>query len=362
MADVRSLLRQQRAIRRIEHPHAAYTDTGKLLCLVCREQIKAESLWDSHVQSEAHARQQQGQEKASGQLRNDAAGAKQKRKLDDDDAEVEVQDAMRRKRSRADLALTPTNGANNGPARTPSSGKDANLKPPGLSRRMSITPSQGIELQIPSRPATPSCRDASATSTPGIAPPSLPHASGSNMFLTPRPVGNSVSAAGGAQASPAVPQVDESEWAAFEADMAAVSYDQDAVISAPAMTAEESAAAKASTDNDGNRRAQADVDIEEEREEATRAIEDEFQDMRDLDQRVQRLKEKREALRRQGELNGQEAAPERPSDPGRGTGDPPGEDAVTAAGAAEVNGQEDEDEDDDDDDDDDWDGFRFRAS
>ncbi|XP_044716058.1 transcription factor Zn, C2H2 [Hirsutella rhossiliensis] len=327
MADVRSLLRQQRASRRIEHPHAAYTDAGKLLCTLCREQIRAESLWDSHVQSEAHARRLQSPPEANGPLRSDTGGVKQKRKLDD--ADGEVQDAIRRKRSRADLALTPTNGANKGPERTLSSGSGS-----------------GIELQIPSRPATPSRRDVSASTTPGIAPPAFPQGSASNVFLTPRPVGNPVSAAGAAQASSAAPQVDESEWAAFEADMAAesVSYD-DAVISAPAMTAEESAAAKASAENNNeSRRAQADVDIEEEREEATRAIEDEFQDMHELEARVRRLKDKREALRRQNESRGQEAAPEKPSDPGR-----------------EVNGEEGE-EDDDSDDNDDWDGFRFRAS
>ncbi|KAM4063208.1 transcription factor Zn, C2H2 [Hirsutella rhossiliensis] len=365
MADVRSLLRQQRASRRIEHPHAAYTDAGKLLCTLCREQIRAESLWDSHVQSEAHARRLQSPPEANGPLRSDTGGVKQKRKLDD--ADGEVQDAIRRKRSRADLALTPTNGANKGPERTLSSGsgsgKDANLTPPGLSRRASTTPSQGIELQIPSRPATPSRRDVSASTTPGIAPPAFPQGSASNVFLTPRPVGNPVSAAGAAQASSAAPQVDESEWAAFEADMAAesVSYD-DAVISAPAMTAEESAAAKASAENNNeSRRAQADVDIEEEREEATRAIEDEFQDMHELEARVRRLKDKREALRRQNESRGQEAAPEKPSDPGRGMQDAPGEVVVADAGAAEVNGEEGE-EDDDSDDNDDWDGFRFRAS
>lgn len=367
MADVRSLLRQQRAIRRIEHQHAAYTDSGKLLCTLCREQVKAESLWDSHVQSEAHARRLQGLAKANGTLCADAGGAKQKRKLDDDDADGEVHDAIRRKRSRADLALTPTNGANKGPERrvgSSGSGKDVNMTPPGLFRRASTTPSQGIELQIPSRPATPSRRDASASSTPGM--PVTPQGSASSMFPTPRPAGNPVPGAGGGQANSTVPQVDESEWAAFEADMASesVSYDQDAVISAPAMTAEESAAAKALAGNDDQSRvAQADVDLEAEREEATRTIEDEFQDMHDLEERVRRLKDRREALRRQNESRGLEAAPKKSSEPTQGLEDAPREVADADARAAGVAAEEEEEyEDEDEDEDDEWDGFRFRAS
>ncbi|CAD0027160.1 unnamed protein product [Aureobasidium pullulans] len=54
MADVRSLLRNERASRRINHPHATYSDSGKLLCAVCNLQIKTESLWDNHVKSPQH--------------------------------------------------------------------------------------------------------------------------------------------------------------------------------------------------------------------------------------------------------------------------------------------------------------------
>lgn len=368
MADVRSLLRQQREIRRIEHPHAAYTDAGKLLCTLCREHIKAEALWDGHVQAAAHVRRLQAPSKANGHLRSDAAGAKHKRKLDDgDDADAGVQDAIRRKRSRADLAFSPSNGFPERTEQKPSggngSGKETILSPPGLSGRTSTTPSQGIELQIPSRPATPSRRDVSSSSTPGLPPPLQPSGTGTGIFSPSLPIGSLVlPTASGAQTASIAPQVDEAEWAAFEADMAAenVSYDQNVVISAPAMTAEESAAAKASADKDGDRRAKVDVDIEEEREEAKRAIEDEFQDMHELEERVRRLKEKREALRR-GEGLGQKTALEKLADVG------PGEEskhcAVAAGEAAgeKVNG-EGEVKEGEEDEYDDWDGFRFRTS
>ncbi|KAG9992447.1 hypothetical protein KCU78_g19387, partial [Aureobasidium melanogenum] len=54
MADVRSLLRNERASRRINHPHANYSESGKLLCAVCNVYIKTESLWENHIKSSQH--------------------------------------------------------------------------------------------------------------------------------------------------------------------------------------------------------------------------------------------------------------------------------------------------------------------
>src|SRR5579871_6145986 len=55
MADVRSLLRNERNARRISHPHATYSTTGTLVCLVCHIQLKSESLWNGHLRSAQHA-------------------------------------------------------------------------------------------------------------------------------------------------------------------------------------------------------------------------------------------------------------------------------------------------------------------
>src|SRR5271156_4092529 len=55
MADVRSLLRNERNARRISHPHATYSTTGTLVCLVCHIQLKSESLWNGHLRSTQHA-------------------------------------------------------------------------------------------------------------------------------------------------------------------------------------------------------------------------------------------------------------------------------------------------------------------
>lgn len=341
MADVRSLLRQQRAARRIEHPTAAYTEAGRLLCTLCREQIKAETLWDSHVQGEDHRRRLRSADEADGQARGDAAaGSKQKRKLDADGEDAEMADAVRRKRSRGYMTEAGhTNGsdreAGKEGATEQSSSKEATLTPPALARRTSTTPSQGVELQIPSRPATP-----------GGAPPVPSQAAGPTTSLPSRQASHLAAAD---RPSSAAAQVDEAEWEAFQADIAAISapYDRDAVISAPAMTAEESAAAAAAeAQTEGSRKPQADVDIEDEREEATRAREDEFEEMQELEERVKRLKEKREALRKRGESHGQASPQEK------------AEEAAVADGDAE---EEDEEDEEDDEDEDDWDGFRFRA-
>ncbi|KAF4966230.1 hypothetical protein FSARC_6115 [Fusarium sarcochroum] len=346
MSDVRSLLRQQRAARRIDHPYAAYSDAGKLLCTLCHEHIKSETLWDSHVRGEAHKTQLiKAQTVATINSRNPQQTA-QKRKHDDDeeavddgDEDVEMEDAARRKRNKTDA----TEGEGDKDA------KDQNLTPPRLTRRTSTTPSQGVEMQIPSRPATPAHRDGSSASTPGGQPNNLTSQSATASLPSRRP---SSLATDERPASTAV-AVDEAEWAAFEADIAATTapYDEDAVISAPAMTAQEAADADAEKEEEAEkRRAQADVDLEDEKEEATRALEEEFEEMEELEARVRRLKEKREALRKRGGSFSQEAGSEKPMDLGKENSGTP------------VIEEKDEEDDDDEDEDDDWDGFRFRKA
>ncbi|RDA86929.1 hypothetical protein CP532_1858 [Ophiocordyceps camponoti-leonardi (nom. inval.)] len=354
MADARSLLRQQRAARRVQHPYAAYTDGGKLLCTLCRLQVKAESLWEKHLLSQGHRDSLPRREGDSTTTTittptptttttttTTTTILAQKRPLDEADDGDEGQesrveeDTLRRKRSKLEAA-SPVESVKNG-------GEQISLASPSLMRRTSTTPSQGVELQIPSRPATPSRRDTPSSSASGIAPPP-PSRRRAGSNLTPTTTTTAL-------------KVDESEWAAFEADIAVESapYDEDAVISAPAMTAEESAAA-AKALHEQTDKLKVDIDLEEEREEAARAMEDEFQDMQELEERVKRLKDRREALRKRSDSHGQDhtARGKPPSEHGRGKEN-------NDAGA--VNGVDEEEEDDDDDDeDDDWDGFRFRNS
>lgn len=138
----------------------------------------------------------------------------------------------------------------------------------------------------------------------------------------------------------------EAEWAAFEAD----------VVNAPAPTSatamSNGVVAAAAPTNAGESDEQqtkklsaADAEMQDEKEEASRALEAEFEDMVELESRVKKLKEKREALRQK-------------------TLEPPTidekENAKDQAMSETPDGEGDE-EDEDDEDEDDWDGFRFRV-
>ncbi|KAK0766561.1 hypothetical protein N5P37_000286 [Trichoderma harzianum] len=385
MADVRALLRQQRAARRINHPYALYSDAGKLLCTLCRDHIRAESHWDAHLQSDKHKKRlsainqsiiddanaevededpEDDENNEAGGEEEDAEGhdalAAQKRKLDqlgpeEKDTDMDDEDEARRKRSR------PATASEDDPNR--------NKKP--------LMPTQGVQVQIASRSSTPSQQPAVpklATSLPSRQASNLATpASSSSMSISIQPQSSTASLSL-SQSQPAQPasqdqqQVDEDEWAAFEADIAAQDYDDDAVISRPAMTAEEAAAAakdaaeEDAVQNPESRKSKADAEIEDEREEATRALEDEFEEMQELEARVQRLKEKREALmRKRSETLTQDQADDiqtavkavsDPQDEGKENVHTTGDSAKTDA---------DDEEEDDEDEEDDWDGFRFRT-
>jgi len=163
-----------------------------------------------------------------------------------------------------------------------------------------------IEMQIPSRPATPS--------KPSEAIPQKPE-----------------------------PSVDEDEWAAFEADIATaeaqVTAANEAVISAPAMSAADLAKKSAEDDYLAKKERQ-EAELEGDKEDAARKLEEEFEEMESLEARVKRLREKREELRTKESLVGlnKPAAPTIAADP-----------------------MDDEEEEEDSDDDDEWQGFRMKG-
>jgi zinc finger protein 830 len=286
MADVRSLLKNERAARRIQHKYAGYSTAGSLLCLVCHLQLKSESLWEGHLRSPGHimrVSKQQASEENTSTLANSVEGNNKKRKASDE--EDEDNDALR-KRTKASntTAEDATNGARGNGSESPAK---------------SAIPH---DMQIPSRPATP-------------------------MKTMKEP--------------PKQPVVDEDEWAAFEADVAAVEVPMEAevVISAPAMTAAEVEARSAEEENT-RRKEKLEAELEGDKEDAQRKLQDEFEEMESLEERVKRLREKREALRLR------EA---------RGIDAPKTEPIVETT----VMDMQDED-DEDDDDEDDWDGFRLK--
>lgn len=284
MADVRSLLRNERASRRVNHPHANYSDSGKLSCAVCNIQIKTESLWDNHIKSPQHIarlehlRANPRPPPAQSQLRKRKAG------------EDEDQD---RKRVKA----VPGGFVPEGFFDPADEGADEHVD-------------QGEDVDT-----------APAPSIPGVPVVELqPFAS----------------------APPPAPDVNEDEWAAFEREMAATQttslpiISASATISAAPVTAEE-LAAQAREEMSAQRTAR-EAELEADTEDAAVALQQEFDDMEELDQRVRRLREKREALRLSKQ---QDTLPDAPA-------------PSSLKQDNTLHQDEDEDEDDDDDEFDDW--------
>lgn len=324
MADVRSLLRNERNARRISHRHAKYTETGKLYCVVCRLELKSESLWNDHLRSKDHSillkrngydsgspdgspgpepaqtKNSDVEEANSGTPTEKEPPAKQtkKRKASDDDDDEEEADTSRKRSKKAPLPGFLPQGFFDDAAKA-----DAEAAP--------CSNSNGQEFRLPSRPATP----LKGTDT--------------------------------VQEAAKLPTVDEDEWAAFEADIAAAEVaaetTDDAVISAAPMTTEE-IAAKSREEEMSTRKEKAEADLEGDKEDAVRKLEDEFEQMNELEERVRRLKEKREALRVKEPVT---VAPE-PAEGGK-------------AEASNATPEDEEDDDDDGEDDDDWAGFRLRG-
>ncbi|KAK6581217.1 hypothetical protein PZA11_005908 [Diplocarpon coronariae] len=290
MADVRSLLKNERAARRIQHRHASYSSAGTLLCTVCHLQLKSETLWDGHLRSAGHMVRAQKVEDVEASALTEPSS--KKRKASDDEASGTI-----RKRTK------PANGL-------PEGFFDAGSQEDGVVQHP-------IEMQIPSRPATPS-KPIDATPIPKKpAEPKKPE-----------------------------PTVDEDEWASFQADIATaesqVQIANDAVISAPAMSAAD-VAKKSAEEEYTHRKEKQEAEMEGDKEDAARKMEEELEEMEGLEARVRKMREKREALRRKESTIGLNKPPP----------------ALVATMTLEE--EDDEEDEDDEDDDDEWEGFRMKG-
>ncbi|KAI1374427.1 hypothetical protein F4677DRAFT_167254 [Hypoxylon crocopeplum] len=377
MADARALLRAHRAENRIKHPHAAYSDAGKLLCKLCHEAVKSEALWEGHVRTPSHKKKLQALQ--SSQQTGNGNGANKRKHDDVDDTMSDIDedgtdDAVRKKRNKTEMVPT-------------SQGSEKRQTPPVLGRRTSNTPAQGVEIAIPSRPATPAAGSTSATSTPKAAPvgrsplmgsdanntppnTSVPSAQATSFPISTQPLAAKSSTMPTTNnTQPATTSVDEAEWAAFEAEMAvaaanedpasaSASYSADATISAPAMTAEQ-LAAKSQEEESERRKHLWDAQMADEREDATRALEAEFEEMEELEGRVRRLKERREELRKGSVANLRATAAEEDVVMAKAPPVPEAADGKENR-IADVNEEDDDEDDDEEDEDDGWDAFRFR--
>ncbi|KAI9795918.1 MAG: hypothetical protein M1835_004947 [Candelina submexicana] len=296
MADVRSLLRSERASRRISHPQATYSTTGTLVCLVCHIQLKSESLWDSHLRSAQHAmRLQRIRDGTLGRPPGTPAPtatetSSKKRKADDRDGE-EVEGRKKTKGVGKANGL-PAGFFDEGPDGANSRHDEAEVAKPEeptqdeAIERTADTVAPQLQAERSSAPALPpDFFDSSSAPLPTV-PKSPP--------LNPTPI-------------------DESEWAAFERDIASPApasptipsaLHASATISAAPLSAAELAARSAEEANLQKKDRKA-AEIEAEKEDAARQLDEEFDEMEELENRVRRLREKREALRRRkGESEG----------------------------------------------------------
>jgi zinc finger protein 830 len=279
MADIRSLLRHEQASRRITHPNLSYTKSGLLNCLVCNLIIKSETLWEGHLRSPNHKKnllkaQNGGVEDVNGTV-------SKKRKISD-----ERDDVRKRKRS--------TGVEQEDIQKDGVSGPEEGQKPPTDNGLNDVT-----------GPTIPD--DESSASS---AAPVLP-ANSSAPTQPPR-------------SEPPPPQIDEDEWAAFEREVAPLAHQnppaQLADYSSATISAAPVSAAELAAQTNAERQQRRDAEAEDEKaEEETRLLE-EFEVMEGLEERVKRLKEKREVLRmsaRPGDGAREESAEERqkPPDP-----------------------------------------------
>ena len=273
MADVRSLLKNERASRRITHPQAAYTTAGTLSCSVCHVQLKSESLWDLHISSASHIKHLK---KAKEGIANRTITSR-KRKADSDD------DEDLRKRSKP-------------ASRQSDSLADEGNK--GLSERTDLD-------ETPITLPTTVRRDEHGSGSIPIPPsanPGLPAG-----FFDPSVKGAPPSSA----TQPAIPAIDEDEWAAFERDVATpppgasaiAALTAAATITAAPLTAAE-IAAKSREEASTQAKEQREAELEGEKEDAARRLEEEFDDMEELEERVRRLRQKREEIRTRREAQG----------------------------------------------------------
>ena len=273
MADVRSLLRSERAQRRINHSYATYSATGSLECSVCHMALKSDQeVWNKHLKSTQHAMRAERlrlntSRKPEQATTHEVSNGSKKRKASDGE-----DDSRKRTKPVVDVPggfFDEMIEANN-----ISTGETVGYVEEVLEPREAINDPTPTTTTLPSHP-----------------PP------------TPSP------------AAPAPNPIDEDEWAAFERDVATPPPDphrpsaltaEATIIAAPMTAAELAAQAREEANTQTKERREA--EIEGEKEDAARALEEEFDEMEELEERVKRLREMREALRVK---KAQEAAAER---------------------------------------------------
>ena len=250
MADVRSLLRNEQASRRITHPNLLYTKSGLLNCVACNLIIKSESLWEGHLRSANHKKNLQKLQ--NGELKDINGTVSKKRKMSDEAEDV------RKKRKSTDV-------------------EQEDVHKDGVQEQEQ--PAQNWEGDV----AGPAMPDDEARSS---APPPAHRESSAPSTLP--------------QSEPQ-PQIDEDEWAAFEREVVPLTHQdphpRSTDYSSVTISAAPVSAAELAAQTNAERQEQRDAEIEDEKAEEETRIVEEFEVMEGLEERLKRLKEKREALR-----------------------------------------------------------------
>jgi len=336
MADVRALLAAERQARRITHPHLSYTKSGILLCNVCNLNVKSETLWEGHLRSANHRKNAlASQEPTMKPL---------KRKHEDDDVPQDD-------RYDAD--------------------KDGRKKP--KSRSVTMTSMASEELREVEGRSLPTAAQVQAQIDQAAQPPpaaALPKAS-TEPDLPARsqspPQSNDAHPQARAQAQP---EVNEDEWAAFEREVAplttATTTQQAPNYEGATITAAPITAAQLAQQADEEKRRRLDTEADDEKEDEGRRLEEEFDVMEEMEERVRKLREKREALRLAALGGTKEGAGEEKQQP-TGEGEGGGESALPLDEQRDPNPllsnethdrhnnhDDDDNDDDDEDDEDDW--------
>lgn len=324
---MRSLLRNERASRRIVHPLAAYSTAGTLICTVCHTQLKAESLWDTHLMSAQHTLQRQKTRdgtasQVSEPMDAPTNGGNKKRKA------IDGEETMKMKKAKVQVDL-----------------------PEGFFEKdaQETEPEPDSQAELVKESAKPAASKPQPSTNPtGFAHAPSNHSTTSNVLSHSRhtPLENNDSNL-----------IDESEWAAFERDVAtppppASALTSAVTISAAPLTAAEIAAQAREQESLQNKE-RMEAMIEGEKEDAARRLEEEFDEMAELEERLRRLREKREALRmaRREEMLSVREEVDEAEDEGGG-----------AAGATSEGGHDADNDHDDDtssDDNDDWNNWGF---
>ncbi|GAM89928.1 hypothetical protein ANO11243_079680 [Dothideomycetidae sp. 11243] len=244
MADVRSLLKSERANRRIVHPFARYSDSGKLTCSLCDIVIKVDSAWKGHIRTPDHAKRA---------LRAAEASAQQNNKKRKADSESDSEDTRKRKRGADTDSEDESVGMHGASAKV----RFADAAEDAGSGDGSSEPMQDASAEAPTTSITAASED-----NPD----------------------------------------DDPEWLELQrmvretnAPASAPDPYLGATISAAPMTAGEVAAQ--AREEQSTQRQEREAEEEADMEDAAQALEDEFDEMNELEERVRRLREKREALR-----------------------------------------------------------------